>query len=254
MFVKDLHDFAVEIVRAAGEITLRYFRTSFEVEIKPDRSPVTVADRSAEEYLRGEIERRFPEDGIIGEEFGEKAGTSGRRWTIDPIDGTKSFIRGVPLYGTMIGLEDGGTCRVGAVRFPATRETLSAWSGGGCYVDGVRCRVSETGALSEALALTTDLAHFRQRRGEAALIRFIEQTRLQRTWGDCYGYLLVATGRADLMFDPILHVHDFMPLIPIIQEAGGRISNTEGEPPRNLDGVVASNGRLHEAALAMLAG
>lgn len=249
--MKELYDFALRIAERAGEITLRYFGKEFVVESKADQSPVTIADRSAEEFLRAEIERRFPDDGILGEEYGVKEGRSGRRWTIDPIDGTKSFIRGVPLYGTMIALEEGGVSKVGVVRFPATRDTLGAWAGGGCYVNGQRCRVSATASLAEASAMTTDMKNFTERLGRDALMRFVDRTKLQRTWGDCYGYLMVATGRADLMVDPIVQIHDFAPLIPIMAEAGGRFSNLAGETPTEPGAVLATNGLLHEAALAI---
>lgn len=249
--MKELYDFAVRIAEAAGEITLRYFGKDIEVERKADASPVTVADRSAEEYLRGEIERRFPEDGILGEEFGEKPGRSGRRWTLDPIDGTKSFILGVPLYGTMIALEELGVSKLGVIRFPATGDTLGAWSGGGCFANGQSCRVSAVDDLSRSTAMTTDPKHIIEYCDKDALLRFVEGTGLQRTWGDCYGYLLVATGRADLMFDPIAHVHDFAPLIPIISEAGGRVTDLQGDIPVKSGPVLATNGRLHEAALRL---
>lgn len=247
-------EFAVEIAEAAGEITLQYYQQDIEIETKADSSPVTVADRGAEEYLRAQIEKRFPEDGIYGEEFGVKEGSTGRRWTLDPIDGTKTFIRGVPLYGTMIAIEEEGRSKVGVIRFPATGQTLCAYEGGGCYVNGKRCQVSEVATLGEASAMTTSLDYFDACLSKGALERLIVQTKLQRTWGDCYGYLLVATGNADICIDPIVEIHDFSPLIPIITEAGGKLTNMKGEIPQERCGIVATNGILHEAALKLLNG
>lgn len=249
--MKEFFEFAVVLAEAAGERTQRYFGKPIEVEAKDDESPVTIADRTTEEYLRAEIERRFPDDGILGEEFGEKPGNSGRRWILDPIDGTKSFIRGVPLYGTMIALERDGFSELGVIRFPAIGYTLGAWTGGGCWLNGQRCRVSETSHLREAMAVITDFKRLAEYRGRDVLLRFINETRMQRTWGDCYGYLMVATGKAELMFDPFVHVHDFMPMLPILSEAGGNLTNLEGEPPTDSNPVLATNGRLHEAALAL---
>lgn len=250
--MQDLLDFATEIAEKAGEITLKYFGKPIDVESKADDSPVTVADRESEEFLRAQIEKRFPEDGILGEEFGEKAGTSGRRWILDPIDGTKSFIRGVPLYGTMVAVEVDGEMKVGVVRFPATAQTLAAREGCGCFLNGEKCAVSPTSEIGEATVLTTDMKDALRRLGDGPVLRFLRETKLQRTWGDCYGYLLIAIGRADVMFDPIMNLHDFAALIPIVNEAGGRITDHEGKPPVHGGTVLATNGFLHEAAIELL--
>lgn len=251
--MKELFDFAVDLAERAGEITLKYFRTDLKIESKSDHSPVTIADRQAEEFIRMEIEKRFPDDGILGEEFGEKPGRSGRRWILDPIDGTKTFIRGVAMYGTMIAVEDAGRAVIGAIRYPPNKETIGAYEGGGCWYNGVRCHVSQTANLKDAAAMTTAPDSFIKIIGQDALLRVFAQTGIQRTWGDCYGYMLVATGRADIMIDPIVSIWDAAALIPIINEAGGRITDRAGREGLGITDVVATNGILHEAALKLLA-
>lgn len=252
--LKNLLAYATTLAERAGDITMKYYQSSLAVENKADDSPVTIADRESETYLRGEIEKRFPEDGIVGEEFGVKEGRSGRRWIFDPIDGTKTFIRGTPLYGTMIGLEIDGEARVGVIRYPATRETLAAAIGHGCFYNGAPCRVSGVDSLARATGLTTDLAHFTQYLGADALARYIARLGLVRTWGDCYGYLLLATGRADVMIDPIMNPWDVAATLPIIVESGGRATDLDGACHVDMPRLIATNGILHEQVLALLQG
>ncbi len=247
--MRELLEFAIQTAERAGEITLKYFQRGVEVETKTDDSPVTVADRETEEYIRAEIERCFPHDGILGEEYGLKESRTGFRWILDPIDGTKSFVRGVPLYGTMIGLEKEGNPILGVVRFPPLGQTLAALDGNGCRVDGVPCRVSETARLTHAVLTMTSYGDLVRDWGEGILLKLIEKTGLHRTWGDCYGYLLVATGNADIALDTVVKIWDVTPLIPIIQEAGGKITTRNGDTSIQMTECIASNGILHEEVL-----
>jgi histidinol-phosphatase len=254
--------FAVEIGREAGDGTLRYFRRSdLAVERKADQSPVTVADRSAEELLRRRIAERFPEDGIIGEEFGEQAGGSGFQWILDPIDGTKSFIHGVPLYTTLIAVLQNDEPQIGVIHAPALGETVYAAKGSGCWYTGGSANkpqaacVSKVGSLSESLLLTTEVDSFRQRpSGDATdvFIRLQRAARLARTWGDGYGYLMVATGRAEVMIDPIVNIWDAACLLPIIEEAGGQFSDWNGNATIRAGEAVATNGRVGQEVLGMI--
>ncbi len=250
--MKEIYDFAVKLAEEAGKITLKYFRTDLRVDSKPDLSPVTIADRQAEEFLRKEIEKRFPDDGILGEEFGEKPGKSGYRWILDPIDGTKTFIRGVPMYGTMIAVERDGESLIGVIRFPPSNETIAALSGYGCFFNGARCKGSSTASLAQATVLTTAMDGILKYRGEKTLLRLLRETGIQRTWGDCYGYMLVATGRADAMIDPIVHLWDVAPIKPIIVEAGGRFSDADGNDSTGVTNMVGSNGLVHDGILNIL--
>ena len=248
-------EFAVHAAWAAGDITLAYFRKEdLAVDLKADDTPVTAADRLAETKLRGLIADSFPGDAILGEEFPEREGTSGYRWILDPIDGTKSFIHGVPLYGTLIGLEREGESVLGAIRIPALEECVYAAEGQGAwYVHGndppKPARVSSCQPLGKALFVTSEVASFEIARRRAAYDRLQAAARLTRTWGDCYGYLMVATGRAEVMIDPIMAVWDAAPLLPILQEAGGTFTDWKGKPTIRAGEGVATNGLLLEEVL-----
>lgn len=220
-------DFALRIALQAGELILKYYQQAgLTVERKRDSSPVTIADRGAEELLRREIEREFPGDAILGEEYGEKAGNSGYRWILDPVDGTKSFIHGVPLFGTLIGVERIDQCVAGVCHFPALGET--AWGAiglGSWWRQGTSeprpAKVSAVQNMADAMFCFTTVQGFGRIGRTDAFHKFVESAGLTRGWGDCYGHYLVATGRAELMVDPLMNPWDIAALIPIVQEAGG---------------------------------
>jgi histidinol-phosphatase len=251
-------DMAVAAARQAGNITLEYFRADdLVVDLKKDDTPVTIADRKAEEYLRRAIASAFPNDGIMGEEYPELHGESGYRWILDPIDGTKSFIHGVPLYGTLIGLEYAGCCVLGVIRIPALDECLYAARGQGAwYFVGHNqpkpARVSQRKPLAEALFVTSEVITFDQTGRRAAYDRLQAATRLTRTWGDCYGYLMVATGRADLMVDPVMAVWDAAALLPILEEAGGTFTDWKGQNTIYTGEGIATNGLILSEALEIV--
>ena len=231
---------------------LRYFDEPISIEQKTDETPVTIADRSTEELIRKEIETHFPDDGILGEEFGEKPGTSGFRWILDPIDGTKTFIRGVPFFGTLIALEQNGESKIGVIELPALEITVSAMTGFGCYANGCKCQVSQTAVLAEASVMVSDISDVLRYCGENALKQLLTRTALQRTWADCYGYYLVAAGKADIAFDAIDKIWDLAPMIPIIEESGGKITDVNGYTGLSMQSSIASNSMLHPQFLEML--
>lgn len=224
-------DFAREMAWQAGQLTLGYFQTGLRPDFKTDDSPVTVADREAEQLIRRRIEQTYPDHAIVGEEYGaaESEGRS-HRWIIDPIDGTRAFVRGVPLYAVLIGLEIEGVCQVGVSHFPALGEMIAAATGAGCWWNGRRARVSETPSLREGLLTHADTASFADYGKAEAWQRLQAAAGFRAGWGDAYGYLLVATGRADLMLDPIMNVWDCAPHLPILQEAGGFFGDWQGNP------------------------
>jgi histidinol-phosphatase len=249
--LKEILEFATHAAREAGEITLKYFGTDINVDRKSDRSPVTIADRKAEEKLRTLIQGQFPDHGIVGEEFGEEGRGGEYRWIVDPIDGTRSFIRGVPLYGILVALEHQDDAILGVIHHPALEETVRAAVGGGCEWNGRPARVSEIDALANAMVLTTDPGGvFRKNRLFAE--RLLSQASRQRTWGDCYGYTLVATGRAEAMMDPKMALWDSAALKPVIQEAGGVFSDWSGKPTIHGEDALAANPRLHSLILEMM--
>jgi histidinol phosphatase-like enzyme (inositol monophosphatase family) len=251
-----LMEAAAEVARLAGDVAVRHFRSSLDVETKADGSPVTIADRSAERAAREWLEKRFPGDGILGEELGVTRPDARRRWILDPIDGTKSFVRGVPLWGSLVALveQTGDENRVlaGAACFPALGESLAAAPGSGAWWNGVRCAVSLVASIEEATVLTTD-EHFRHvpaRR--AAWNALADRALLSRSWGDCYGYLLVATGRAEVMVDGILSPWDAAAFLPIIEEAGGVLTAWTGERTAFGGNAIASNAALATTARRLL--
>ena len=249
-----LRDIAVSLAREAGAITLRHFNSETSVERKIDGSFVTAADREAEAFLRAQIRERFPADGILGEEEGETPGSSGRRWILDPIDGTYSFVHRVPLYGVLIGIEQEGEPLVGVVYIPALGDMVYAAKGTGCFWNGNQTRVSRTERLSDALLLATDFGVCERYGFGPAADRLQSAVHSRRTWADCYGYVLVATGRADVMLDPVMHVWDCAALLPIIEEAGGTFTDWTGRRTIDAGNSIATNGTLFEQVMDTVRG
>jgi len=250
--LKELLDFAVGLARDAGDITLQYYRKKPETSTKADGSYVTIADRQAEEYLRKQIAERFPDDGFLGEEQGETHGRSGRRWIVDPIDGTFAFVHGVPFYGVLIALEIDEELVAGVVNIPALGEIVSAAKGVGCFFNGEPARVSTTAKLEDALLLSTSF-YACVRQGFGREIELLQaRARSSRTWGDCYGYVLVATGRADVMLDPVMNLWDCAPLLPIMEEAGGTFTDWRGVRTAAGGNAIATNGVLFDEVMSLI--
>ena len=241
---RNLLEFAVEVAWRAGRATLAHYQTGVSAETKADNSPVTIADRNAEQIARDLIRTRFPNDGIIGEEYGVDRPDATRRWILDPIDGTKSFIRGVPFYGSLLALEEDGEPVIGVIYFPVLHETVYAARGEGCWWDGRRALVSDVTSLDRALILTTDVHNIEKQNFTAGWNRVRSRAALMRTWGDCYGHALVATGRAEAMFDPIMSVWDAAALKPIVEEAGGVFTDWQGNVTHTGGSAVSANAAL----------
>lgn len=221
-------DLAVQTAYEAGRLTLGYYGTgAARPEFKEDETPVTVADREAEELIRARISARYPSHAILGEEYGNDGGGN-HCWIVDPIDGTKAFVRGVPLYAVLIGLEIEGVCEVGAAYFPALDEMLCAATGEGCFLNGRRVRVSGTHSLSDGIVCFTDAKGFQKYGREDEWKRILSAAGEARGWSDAYGHALVATGRADLMLDPAMNPWDAGPFPPILREAGGYFGDWSG--------------------------
>lgn len=251
--LRDLLDFAVDLAWRAGRVTLAYYQTGVAAESKADASPVTIADREAERLLRERIEARFPEHGIVGEEFGVTRPDAQYRWVLDPIDGTRPFVHGVPFYGVMVALEVEDDAVLGVLHFPALGESVWAARGLGCWWDGRPARVSDVDRLSDALVLTTD-AEMIEADGRGPGWNLLRaRAGLVRTWGDCYGYALVATGRAEVMLDPRLAPWDAAALRPIIEEAGGVFTDWDGNATHRGGHGIATNAALAREVRALLA-
>ena len=250
--LRELLEFAVELGKGAGEITLHYFRKKPETSTKADGSYVTIADREAEKYLRRQIAERFPDDAVLGEEEGESHGSSGRRWIVDPIDGTFAFVHGVPFYGVLIALEIETESCVGVVNIPALGELVSAAKSVGCFLNGETARVSTTSELKDALLLCTDFSACERYGFERAVELLQARAKTNRTWGDCYGYVLAATGRADVMLDPVMNLWDCAPLLPIMEEAGGTFTDWRGVKTIGGGNSIATNELLFDEVMSLI--
>ena len=248
---KSLLDFALDAAWQAGRITLGHFQTGIAVERKGDNSPVTIADRQSEQKLRALINQYWPDHGIIGEEFGQNPTESRYTWIIDPIDGTKSFIHGVPMYAVLVGLTDGDTPLLGVAHFPALNDTVYAARGEGCFWNGRRAHVSSVTDLSDAALLASEMDMGNPQKNEA-LRRLVEATYIQRTWGDAYGYALVATGRAEIMLDSVMKVWDCAPFPVILEEAGGTFTDWKGTSTIHAGESIATNGKLFDPVMQLV--
>jgi myo-inositol-1(or 4)-monophosphatase len=252
--LREYMNFAIETAHAAGRLTLGYFQADLETEYKEDDSPVTIADRKAEALIRSKIEKRYPKHTIMGEEYGgnkEKADTC---WFIDPIDGTKSFIRGVPHYAVLIGLEIEGVCEVGVVYFPALDEMIYAATDEGCYWNGRRTRVSQTDRLVRSFVSYTNAADF-EKYGRAKAWRRIKEAFYNCVgWPDAYGHALVATGRIELMLDPIVSAWDCAPFPPILREAGGFFGDWSGSETIYANECLSTSKTLLPQVLELIRG
>ena len=246
--------FALDAAWQAGRITLGHYQTGLAAERKADNSPVTLADRQAEQKLRDLITAAWPDHALIGEEYGRQPGRvdSGYTWIIDPIDGTKSFISGVPFYAVLLALVKDDQPQLGVIHFPALNEMVYARRGGGCYWNGRPARVSSVSRLADAVLLASDLDTFARFNRQDAFQRLIDATYFQRTWGDAYGYALVATGRAEIMLDPVMALWDCGPLQVILEEAGGTFTDWRGTPTIFGGEAVATNGALFAPVMDLL--
>ena len=258
-------DLALSLAREAGEYVLGYYqRLDLSVDSKADASPVTIADKGGEELIRSRLANQCPRDGVLGEEFPETEGGSGWRWILDPIDGTQSFIRGVPLFGTMVALEHEGDAVAGVIVFPALRESIyAATECGAWWTLGLgrasepipevrRAQVSDVAELARATFTVTSSQIFDQMGMADAYVRMSRAVGRVRGWGDCFGHYLVATGRVDVMVDPEVKPWDNAPLKPIMEEAGGCFTDLSGAPTIYGGSGISTNGLLHEAALRVL--
>lgn len=231
------------LASSAGKLTREYFQRGIAVETKADGSPVTAADKAAEELIRERIAKECPGHAVLGEEFGDDGGGATHRWIVDPIDGTLAFSRGVPLYSTLVALEIDGRVKVGVAEFPALGESVWAAEGLGCFWNGRECRVSEQTSLEEAVIAYTEPRTFAEHGKAEAWARICAVTRYRTGWRDAYGHALVATGRIEAMFDPIMSPWDCGPFAVILPEAGGYFGDWNG-----------SEGIYHGEALSASAG
>jgi myo-inositol-1(or 4)-monophosphatase len=249
--MKEFEEFSRSLADASGDVIKNYFRTKVSIDAKSDNSPVTIADKKAEEIMREMIMKTFPEHGIIGEEFGMYNYEAEYQWILDPIDGTKSFISGAVTFGTLIALTKNGQPILGVINQPILNEYLIG-DNKSAFINGIKTKVRDVSLLSDATLLTTDhlnIAMYQDREKFNGLLR---RVKLYRNWGDCYGYYLLATGFADIMIDPIMNIWDTMALIPIVNGAGGIITDYKGNPAETGDSIIAASPILHADVIELL--
>jgi myo-inositol-1(or 4)-monophosphatase len=244
--------FMIELAEKSGDFIRPLFASpGLTIEFKADESPVTAADKGAEQLLRSLIAKKFPAHGVIGEEFGNDRPDAEFVWVLDPIDGTKSFISGVPLFGTLIALLHNGQPVLGAIHQPILHQ-LVLGDGKTATLNGAALSVRPTTRIEDATFLTSDPLNPAKYQNGAAYEALTRRARLVRTWGDCYGYLLLAAGWADVMCDPIMNPWDIQALIPIVRGAGGVITDWQGRDPVKAESIVAANTTLHPQVIAAL--
>jgi histidinol-phosphatase len=246
------YDAAVAAAEAAGQLALRYFDSDIAVEWKADHSPVTLADRDAEALLRKTLLGKFPGDGFLGEESGDTPGTTGYRWIIDPIDGTRSFVRGIPLWATLVGLEYRGELVAGVCRVPAFKQTYRALRGDGAYRDDRRIRVSTVDTLAKSHVYYSSISWFKRAGIDRQFLELVDCTERQRGFGDFYGFVMVAQGSGEAMLEYGVHAWDVAALIPIVEEAGGKMTTWDGTTDIDRPDTLATNGLLHAEVMRMI--
>ena len=244
-------EFAGQLAEASAVIIKQYFRAEITVERKADSTPVTIADKKSEEVMREMIMKTFPEHGILGEEFGYYRPEAQYQWVLDPIDGTKSFISGTYLFGTLIGLMKEGKPVLGVINNPIVNQFLIG-ANGETRLNGREVRVRPCPSIDVATVLCTSHWSVERHHNMAAYEALTRKARLYRTWGDCHGYYLVATGYADVMLDPVMNPWDLIPLVPILEGAGGRITDWQGNDVLTGQGVIATGGDIHDAVVRTL--
>lgn len=250
-FLKEFQPFCKLLADKSAEIIRQNFRKSIDVEQKSDLSPVTIADKQSEEIMRDIIHKEFPNHGIIGEEFGEEKPEADFVWILDPIDGTKSFICGALSFGTLIALTYKNQPVLGVINHPILNEFLIG-DNKICLLNDVQVKVREKNNLSEAVLLTTDHLNIKKYQNSEKFERLINSVWLYRNWGDCYGYYLLATGFADIMIDPIMSVWDTMALLPIVNGAGGIITDYHGHDATKGNSIIAATPKLHSKVIELL--
>ena len=260
----ELLKIALKTAELAEENILKFYQNDVGVEWKADKTPVTIADKGTEELARKFWAKETPGFGVIGEEFGIESPDAEYQWVIDPIDGTKSFIHGVPLFGTLIGLYHKNVPIASVIRLPAMKSAVWAVNGGGAFLDGREAHASKVSQLSDALVLSGTVNTMEDKGFGEGFTKLRRSARLHRGWGDCYGYYLVAAGRAEIMVDPVVSLWDIAPFPLLMKEAGGKFSTIDGKtelfdangkptaPIYEGFTSIATNGLLHDVALDCL--
>jgi len=251
--LKSRYDAGIELAQKAAKIAMGYYETALDIEWKNDESPVTVADREAEKFLRSSLNKYFKRDGFLGEEYDDEPGDSGYRWIIDPIDGTRNFVRGIPIWATLLGLEYKGEMLAGITVAPALNQTYRALRGDGAFRNDIKINVSTINSLGASQLFYSSISWFVKAGMEKEFLALASATEKQRGFGDFYGFVLVAQGAGEIMIEHGVHAWDVASIIPLIEEAGGKFSDWKGNKSIYAPDVLVTNGLLHQQILDRLA-
>ncbi len=251
--LKSRYDAGIELAQKAAKIAMGYYETALDIEWKNDESPVTVADREAEKFLRSSLNKYFNHDGFLGEEYDDEPGDSGYRWIIDPIDGTRNFVRGIPIWATLLGLEYKGEMLAGITVAPGLNQTYRALRGDGAFRNDIKINVSTINSLGASQLFYSSISWFVKAGMEKEFLALASATEKQRGFGDFYGFVLVAQGAGEIMIEHGVHAWDVASIIPLIEEAGGKFSDWKGNKSIYAPDVLVTNGILHQQILDRLA-
>lgn len=249
--MEEFKHFAKNLADESGKVIKKYFRTNIQIDSKNDNSPVTIADKTAEEVMRNMIMKEYPEHGILGEEFGEHNKGAEYQWILDPIDGTKSFICGAQTFGTLIALVKNNQPILGVINQPVLKEFLIG-DNSTALLNGEQVKIRECSNINSSVLLSTDHYAFGKHQNLEKYENLCKQVKLYRNWGDCYGYYLLATGFADIMIDAVMSIWDTMALIPVIKGAGGVITDYKGNDPLIGNSIIAASPEIHQQVLDIL--
>jgi len=251
--LKSRYDAGIELAQKAAKIAMGYYETALDIEWKNDESPVTIADREAEKFLRSSLKQYFKQDGFLGEEYDDETGDSGYRWIIDPIDGTRNFVRGIPIWATLLGLEYKGEMLAGITVAPGLNQTYRALRGEGAFRNDIKINVSTINTLAASQLFYSSISWFVKAGMEKEFLALASATEKQRGFGDFYGFVLVAQGAGEIMIEHGVHAWDVASIIPLIEEAGGKFSDWKGNKSIYAPDVLVTNGILHQQILDRLA-
>jgi|SRR5579871_1164634 len=247
-----MRDFLNELLNASGEVVQHYYhRRNFSVEQKENSTPVTIADREAEQVMRNLINSRYPDHGIVGEEFGSENATAEYVWVLDPIDGTIAFIHGVPLFVTLIALLKNGQPILGAINQPIARLRCEG-DNDNAWLNGEKVEMRKPASLEKATLLATDIGNIRHFHNGQGFADLFDKAGLFRTWGDGFGYILLASGKADIMLDAKMAPWDILPVIPVARGAGAKITTFSGGDPVTGASAVTAHPSIHDEVMTVL--
>lgn len=250
--IKKLLNFSLDLIKECNHISLKYYKKTIKPEYKKDNSPVTIADKKCEKFLISSIKKKYPEHSFLAEESGVQDKNSEFKWIIDPIDGTKNFMRNFPFWGTLLALEYQGEVIIGVIALPAMKQVIYAGKGLGCYQNGKRVKVSKVSSIDKSYFIYGGIEYILQQPYKEQFLALVGKSYYDRGYGDCFGHTLVINGKAEFMLDPHVSPYDVAPIKICVEEAGGIMTDLKGEKTIYQRGVLTSNGWMHEEILRAL--